>query len=128
MKDLKKLALWTESRYLFLLAYQLSESFPHNEADSLTRQIQNSCAEILALMLHGFSEIKANEPYRFLQLAKRYVNNLEKQLAKAYKNNYLNDSDFVHLIKGTREIMRMLTSFILKLKADEKIPIKGEKE
>ncbi|MDI6854869.1 MAG: four helix bundle protein [Deltaproteobacteria bacterium] len=99
------------------LHWHLAPSW-RTELYGLTTQIRRSCASIPANIAEGCGRNSDAEFARFLKIAMGSACELEYQLLLARDLQFLNNSDYVKLDKGTPEIKQMLATLIKKLKAD----------
>ncbi len=118
MQDFRNLKVWQKSHALTLEIYQATEYFPTPELYGLTTQIRRSCASIPANIAEGCGRNSDAEFARFLKIAMGSACELEYHLLFARDLQFLNNSDYVKLDKGTTEIKQMLATLIKKLKAD----------
>ena len=118
MRDFRELKVWEKSHSLTLKTYRAASTFPKDELYGLTSQIRRSCASIPTNIAEGCGGYTDSELARFLTIAMGSASELEYLLLLSRDLNILNASSFEELTNDVIEVKRMLTSFILKLKAD----------
>jgi four helix bundle protein len=118
MRDFRELKVWEKSHSLTLKIYKATSTFPKDELYGLTRQIRRSCASIPTNIAEGCGRNTDSELARFLTIAMGSASELEYLLLLSRDLNILDVSSFEELTNDIIEVKRMLTSFILKLKAE----------
>jgi len=118
MRDFRELKVWEKSHQLTLAVYKATATFPRDELYGLTSQIRRSCSSIPANIAEGCGRSGDAELARFLQIAFGSASELEYHLLLAHDLQLLNGSDYDKLANEATEVKRMLTSFILKLRAE----------
>ncbi len=92
---------------------------PREEVYGLTAQIRRSCASILANIAEGCGRSGDMELARFMQIAMGSASELEYHLLLAYDLNLLDTQDHKRLSEGAKEMKRMLSTFINKLRLSQ---------
>ena len=118
MRDFKNLKVWQKSHQLTLAVYKVTATFPKEEMYGLTSQIRRSCASIPANIAEGCGRAGEIELARFLQIAMGSASELEYHLMLSHYLEILKTLDYNQLATDVSEVKRMLTSFILKLRAE----------
>ena len=118
MRDFKNLKVWQKSHQLTLAVYKVTATFPKEEMYGLTSQIRRSCASIPANIAEGCGRAGEIELARFLQIAMGSASELEYHLMLSHDLEILKTLDYNQLATDVSEVKRMLTSFILKLRAE----------
>ncbi|WP_370628711.1 four helix bundle protein [Flavobacterium sp. SOK18b] len=83
---------------------------------ALTSQIRRSSVSIPSNIAEGFGRDSSKEYLRFLNIAIGSLFELQTQIEIAKNIDYLNEDEFTTLYEDSREIERMLVSFINKIK------------
>jgi four helix bundle protein len=96
--------------------YNDVKTFPSDELFALTSQIKKSAVLIPSNIAEGYGRTGTKDYLRFLNIALSSLFELQTQLEIAYNLKFLKESNFNKLYENTREIERMLTSFIRKIK------------
>jgi four helix bundle protein len=96
----------------------VTATFPKEEMYGLTSQIRRSCAWIPANIAEGCGRAGEIELARFLQIAMGSASELEYHLMLSHDLEILKTLDYNQLATDVSEVKRMLTSFILKLRAE----------
>lgn len=97
--------------------YSEVKIFPTDELYALTSQIKKSAISIPSNIAEGYGREGTKDYLRFLNIALSSLFELQTQLEIAHNLKFLKSTNFEKLYDNTREIERMLTSFIRKIKA-----------
>ncbi len=112
----RKLSIWQKSMSLVTEIYSDVKIFPSDELFALTSQIKRSAVSIPSNIAEGYGRTGTKDYLRFLNIALSSLFELQTQLEIAYNLKFLKENNFNKLYENTREIERMLTSFIRKIK------------
>lgn len=115
-KTFRKLLVWQKSMTFVTAIYSETKSFPNEELYALTSQIKRSAISIPSNIAEGYGRQGQKDYLRYLNIALASLFELQTQLEIAYNLNYLIEDNFNKLYEDSREIERMLTSFINKVK------------
>ena len=96
--------------------YQITNSFPREEAFGLTAQIRRSAVSVPSNIAEGYGRSSDSELARFLNITAGSLYELQTQLEIARNIKYINEDDFNALYSATREVEVMLVSLINKVK------------
>ena len=118
MKDFRSLQIWQRGHQLVLKIYQITNSFPKEELYGLTSQLRRASVSIPTNIAEGCGRDGDAELRRFLQIAMGSASETEYLLTLSYELQFIDNLRFEGLEKEIVELKRMLTGFILKLKAD----------
>ena len=118
MRDFKRIKVWQKSHKLALAIYKSSAKFPRSELYILISQIRRSCISIPSNIAEGCGRNGDAELARFLQIAMGSASELEYQLLLSYDLEFMTGTTHERLTNQVEEVKRMLTSFILRLRAD----------
>ncbi len=113
----RKLLIWQKSMTLVTEIYKEVKNFPSEELYALTSQIKRSATSIPSNIAEGYGRNSVKDYLRFLNMALSSLFELQTQIEIAYNLKFLKEDNFKTLYENTREIERMLTSFINKIKA-----------
>ncbi len=116
MQSFKNLKVWEKGHQLTLSVYKATAKFPKDELYGLTSQIRRASSSIPANVAEGCGRA-GKEFGRFLQIAMGSASELEYHLLLAHDLGLLSDPDHKALESQTIELKRMLSSFIVKLRA-----------
>lgn len=97
--------------------YKMSKSFPKDENYGLTSQIRRSAVSIPSNISEGYGRDGVNDYLRFLNIAMASLFELQTQLEISYNLEYIDKENFDSLYELSREIERMLSSFIRSIKS-----------
>ena len=100
--------------------YKTSQNFPKEEQFGLTSQIRRSAVSIPSNISEGYGRESVNEYLRFLNIAIASLFELQTQLEISYNLKYIQKENFEMMYDSSREIERMLSSFIRAIKNKNK--------
>ena len=108
----KRLVVWQKAMSLVTNIYKNIKSFPKEELYGLSSQIKRSAISIPSNIAEGYGR-KGNRDYlRFLNMSLSSLFELQTQLEIAKNLTFLTEDCFGKIYEDTREVERMLTSFI----------------
>ncbi len=116
MSTFRNLIIWQKSMELVTNIYSETKSFPKEELYGLTSQIRRASVSIPSNIAEGYGREGRNDYLRFLNIAVSSLFELQTQLEIAKNLSYINKNNFDILFENTREIERMLVSYIKKIK------------
>lgn len=96
--------------------YNETKFFPNEELYALTSQIKRSATLIPSNIAEGYGRDGKKDYLRFLNIALSSLFELQTQIEIALNLGFLNKNSFQELHEDSREIERMLCSFINKVK------------
>jgi four helix bundle protein len=116
VKTYRDLIVWEKSMQFVTDIYSITKKFPGDELYSLTNQIRRSAVSIPSNIAEGFGRNSRKEFKRFLLISIASVFELQTQVTISFNLGYIDNSVFNKLFESSREIERMLSSLIQKLK------------
>ena len=116
MKTYRDLLVWRKSMAFVTNIYQVIKIFPKEEVYGLTSQIRRCAISIPSNISEGYGRNSTNDYIRFLQISMGSIFEIQTQLEIAKNLGYLNQTKFLEIYDMSREIERMLSSLINKLK------------
>jgi four helix bundle protein len=116
IKTYRDLVVWQKAMSLVTAVYRCAVQFPKNETYALVSQIQRAAVSIPSNIAEGYGRRSTGDYLRFLQIAMGSVFELQTQLEIALNLEYLTKERFEELYGQSREVERMLSSLITKLK------------
>jgi four helix bundle protein len=116
IKTYRDLIVWQKAMELVTLIYSETRSYPEYERFGLVTQIRRAAVSIPSNIAEGNGRSHTNEYVRFLQIALGSVYELQTQLRISQNLKFLPMESFIDMEDKTKEIERMLTSLISKLK------------
>jgi four helix bundle protein len=119
VQDFAKLKVWQKAHQLTIRVYGVTGAFPREEMYGLTSQIRRACASVPANIAEGCGRSGRAELSRFLQIAAGSASELEYHLPLSRDLGFLEEDLHGELVGEVREIKRMLTSLIQKLKTND---------
>jgi len=96
--------------------YFSTNKFPKEEIFGLTSQIRRSSVSISSNIAEGSGRESDKDFLRFLNISVGSLFEMQTQLEIAKNITYLNEQEFNNLYEDSREVERMLVSFIKKIK------------
>jgi four helix bundle protein len=112
----RDLIVWQKSMSLVTEVYKASANFPPDERFGLTSQLRRCVVSIPSNIAEGFGRDTTNDYLRFLGIAKGSLYEAQTQIEIGRNLQFIEDSRFSTLLEQAREIERMLTSMIRKIK------------
>ncbi len=100
--------------------YKTTRQFPKEELFGLTSQIRRSAISISSNIAEGSGRDGINDYLKFLNIAISSLFELQTQIEIAKNIEYLQENEFVNLYEDTRELERMMVSYINKIKENKK--------
>ncbi len=116
MKTFRDLLIWQKAMALVTNCYTISADFPNNEQFGLTSQIRRCSISIPSNISEGFGRETNKDYYRFLTISLGSLFEFQTQIEIAYNLKYISLEKFNNLYEDSRELERMLTSFMNKIK------------
>lgn len=112
VKTHRDLQIWQKSMDLVTNVYKEVEKFPDYKKFGLTSQIRRSSVSIPANIAEGFGRRSKKEFRRFLNISMGSLFEIQTEIEVSYNLKYLDKETFERLYDDTREIERMMSSFI----------------
>lgn len=116
MKTYRDLIVWQESMHFVTKVYQISKTFPKEEIYGLTSQMRRSAVSIPSNIAEGYGRKSTDDYLRFLQIAISSLYEIQTQLEISLNLKYLSTNKYEKVFELSREIERMLSSLIRKIK------------
>jgi len=110
------LLVWQKAMQFVTDVYSKSTSLPQYEQFGLTSQMRRSAISIPSNIAEGYGRNSTGDYTRFLQIALGSLFEIQTQVEIAFNLNYMSENNFQVLFDQSREIERMLSSLINKLK------------
>ena len=118
MRDYKTLNVWQEAHDLVRLVYKTTESFPKEEKFGLTSQLRRAVVSIPTNIAEGCGREGDLELKRFLQIAMGSASESDYLILLAKDLDIINNHQHSELAQRITRVMKMLSSFIKKIRAD----------
>ena len=116
IKTFRDLLVWQKSMGFVTEVYKISNDFPKEETFGLTSQIRRSAVSVPSNISEGFGRQSLWDFIRFLKIGIASLFELQTQLEISSNLAYISKESFDRLYEESREIERMLSSLIRKLK------------
>ncbi len=117
MKTFRDLLVWQKSMSFVTEIYKISKLFPKEETFGLTSQLRRSAVSIPSNISEGYGREGVKDYLRFLNIAIASLFELQTQVEIAFNLEYINKDKFDEMYELSREIERMLSSFIRSVKS-----------
>jgi four helix bundle protein len=117
IKTYRDLMVWQKSINIVTEIYRVAKHFPKQETFGLVLQIRKSSISIPSNIAEGYARYSNREFTRFLGIAIGPLSEMQTQLMISLNLAYISENDYKTLTEDSREIERMLSSLIRKLKA-----------
>lgn len=118
LSDYTKLDIWNRSISLVSDVYKITKKFPDDEKFGLVSQMRRCAVSIPSNIAEGRLRGTDKEFCRFLLIALGSGGELATQLVIAKDLGFISSQECEHVRKQLDDIMRMINSFIQKLKAN----------
>jgi four helix bundle protein len=112
----KKLEVWKLSLNLIKELYVITDNFPKSEIYGLINQIRRAAVSISANLAEGCSRKSAQERYRFFEIARSSLVEIDTHLEIAKEINFLKEKDELNLNQKINKLFAKLTVFLDKSK------------
>lgn len=116
MNTFRSLFVWQKSMAFVTEIYQLTSLFPKEEIYGLTSQIRRSSVSIPSNIAEGYGRDGDSDYLRFLNISMSSLFEIQTQLEISFNLKFLTENQFNKIYGESREIERMLSSFIRKIK------------
>jgi len=114
-KTHKDLDVWKKAIEFVTMIYRMTSNFPKEEIYGLINQLRRAAVSIPSNISEGAARNSDKELLQYLYISRASVVEIETQLIIAHNLNYLKNED-LFIIEQLKSIIRMLTSFINKVK------------
>lgn len=112
MSTFRDLKVWQKSMTLVSRIYVETKSFPKEEKYGLVSQIRRCAISVPSNIAEGYSRKSRKDFRRFLNISMGSLFEMQTQILIANNLNYLKNQTVENLFERSREVERMLSSFI----------------
>ena len=112
IKTFRDLLIWQKGMQLVKEVYKLTRTFPKSEDFNLSSQMKRASVSIPSNIAEGFGRSTKKDFQRFLYIALGSIFELQTQILISYEQDYINQQQFDSINELTREVERMLCSFM----------------
>ena len=120
IKTYRDLLVWQKSMSLVTEVYKTTKSFSKDEIYGLTGQMRRCAVSIPSNIAEGYGRNSSSDYVRFLRMAMASLYELQTQFDISLNLGYVAADCHVGLFESSREVERMLSSLIRKLKNEDK--------
>jgi len=117
MKTYRDLIVWQKSILLVKKIYLLSRKLPEEEKFGLSSQMRRSSVSIPSNIAEGYGRRSTADYVRFLNIAIGSLYELQTQIEIIHQLSYIPPNAYYDVFEKTREIERMLSSLVSKIRA-----------
>jgi four helix bundle protein len=115
MSTFRDLLIWQKSMEFVTEIYQHTKAFPNDEKYGLTSQLRRSAVSVPSNIAEGYGRNSSGDFHRFLNISMGSLFEIQTHLQIARNLEYLDDETGTVLYESSREIERMISSFIKSL-------------
>lgn len=115
MSTFRDLLIWQKSMEYVTDIYATTKKFPDEEKFGLVSQLRRSAVSIPSNISEGYGRNSSNEFARFLNIAMGSLFEVQTQIEIAQNLRFIDSKNFEKLYERSREIERMMSSFIKSL-------------
>jgi four helix bundle protein len=119
MSTFRNLKIWQKAITLVTKIYQGTKGFTQEEIYGLTSQIKRASISIPSNIAEGYGREGKNDYLKFLNIAMSSLFELQTQLEIGKNLNFIPENNFIAIYEDTRELERMLSSFIKTIKTSK---------
>jgi four helix bundle protein len=116
MKTYRDLIVWQKSMTFVTEIYKLTASFPKEEIYGITSQIRRSAVSVPSNIAEGYGRKSTGDYLRFLNIASASLYEIQTQTEISRNLNYIQRDQFEYIYELSRELERMLSSLVAKVK------------
>lgn len=113
----RQLVAWQKAMEFVREIYRVTRTFPGDEIYGLTSQLRRAAVSVPSNIAEGQARYSPREFYRFLQVARGSVAEIETQLEIALSLDYLTSASARSLLSKTAELGRILNGLIAATKS-----------
>ncbi len=117
INDYKDFIVWQKAMDLVVEVYRLTKTLPKYETYGLSDQMRRAAVSIPSNIAEGQGRNSTSEFIRFLNIARGSHSELDTQLQICVRLGYANETNIKTALNLSKEIGKMLSSLIRKLKA-----------
>ena len=119
MRPFRELTVWARAHSLTIGVFRATQRVRRGEFPGLVPQLRRAASSIPANIAEGCGHAGQREFARFLQMAMASASELEYHLLLAAELGILQRSAYEQLESQVKEVKRMLTSLIKRIRSDE---------
>ncbi len=112
VKTHRDLQIWQKSMDFVSMIYSATNNFPDSEKFGLTSQARRAAVSVPANIAEGYGRRSNRDFKRFLNIAMGSLFELQTEIELSTRLGFLDDSTFNELYEYSREIERMMSSFM----------------
>lgn len=117
MNTFRDLLIWQKAMQLVTNSYTITSNFPKDELFCLTSQLRRCSISIPSNISEGFGRGTNKDYHRFLTISLGSLFEFQTQIEIAFNLKYISNLDFNKIYEDSRELERMMSAFIKKVKS-----------
>jgi len=106
----EKLIVWSDSKELVIMIYNISRQFPEDEKFGLTNQIRRAAISVSSNLAEGTSRITNKDKAHFSTMAFSSLMEVLNQLIIANELNYVSQEDYSKIRKQIEKVSNKLNA------------------
>jgi four helix bundle protein len=116
IRTYRDLLVWQKAMQFVMLVYRVTKDFPKEELYGLVGQMRKSAVSIPSNIAEGYGRNSTDDYCRFLQIAIGSLFEIQTQSEISRNLKYIDENTFQEMDEASRELERMLSSMIPKIK------------
>jgi len=112
MRDFRKIKAWQLADELTVRLYTVTKRFPKDGLFALTSQLRRAAYSVPANMAEGAGRRTVKDFFRFLDIAKGSINEVQYFVHLASRLEYPSADDAESLMNASEEVARCLAGYI----------------
>lgn len=118
VKTFRDLLIWQKSMEFVVMVYENTSTFPDAEKFGLVSQLRRAAVSLPSNIAEGYGRKSPGELNRFLNISMGSLFEIQTQIEIANKLGFISNDSFTKLFDHSREIERMVSSFIKSINTD----------
>jgi len=116
IKTFRDLLIWQKAMIFVTKVYKATMKYPRSETMGLISQLRRASVSVPSNIAEGFGRHAQRDFARFMHFAMGSLFEVQTQLEISHNLNMLPDAEYNELIEDSKEMERMMSSFIRTLK------------
>jgi len=108
IKSFRDLNVWNKGIQLVCDLYKITNKYPKEEIYGIVSQMQRAAVSIPSNIAEGATRKSKKEYYRFVSISYASSAELETQIEISKRLNYINQDEYIRMLKEIIEIQKML--------------------
>jgi four helix bundle protein len=116
IKTFRDLLIWQKAMIFVTKVYKATMKYPRSETMGLISQLRRASVSVPSNIAEGFGRHAQRDFARFMHFAMGSLFEVQTQLEISHNLTMLPDAEYNELIEDSKEMERMMSSFIRSLK------------